>query len=177
MSTTKDLVGEYIDIEIRKEYAETLEERDECDTALQTVQGQLRRKIKGIDHIVMEMDRKLALVVAEEDIISREITRLKRRKNAIKRSKGYFNEVLLPIVVKEVGVEGVFETDTAKYKLYETYGKVDVNEIECPKEYLKIKMVEDIDRKKARADAIAAHKEGKEIPGIKIARVERVRRS
>tara|TARA_B100000700_G_C14971402_1_gene821596 strand:+ start:1063 stop:1596 length:534 start_codon:yes stop_codon:yes gene_type:complete len=177
MSTTKELVGEYIDIEIRKEYAESLQERNECDNALQVIQTKLKKKVKGIDHIVMEMDKKLALVVAEEDIISKEIARLKRRKNAIKRSKGYFNEVLLPIVIKEVGQNGVFETETAKYKLYETYGKVDVNEIECPKDYLKIRMVEDIDRKKARADAITAHKEGKEIPGVKIALVERVRRT
>ena len=38
-------------------------------------------------------------------------------------------------------------------------------------------MVEDIDRKLARKDAIEAHKQGKEIPGLKISLVERVRRS
>ena len=177
MPTTKDLVGQHIDIEIRREYAETLEERKECDVALHVIRKELRQKIDKVDYVVMEMDKKLAVVEAEETVITKEIARLKKRKKAIKNAKKYFNEVILPIVIKEVGNEGVFETDTARYKLYETYGPVDVNEIECPKDYLKVKMIEDIDKKKARADAIEAHKEGKEIPGVKIALVERIRRS
>ena len=177
MPTTKDLVGQHIDIEIRREYAETLEERKECDVALQSIKKELRKKVDNIDYVVMETDKKLAVVEAEENVISAEIKRLKRRKNAIKNAKKYFSEVILPIVVKEVGRDGVFETATAKYKLYETYGPVDVNEIECPKDYLKVKMIEDIDKKKARKDAIEAHKEGKEIPGVKISLVERIRRS
>ena len=177
MPTTKDLVGKHIDIEIRREYAETIEERRDCDVALQEIKKEIRQKIDKVDIVVMEMDKKLALVEAEEQIIGKEIQRLKKRKNAIKHAKKYFNNFILPVVVKEVGRDGVFETATAKYKLYETYGPVDVNEIECPKDYLKVKMVEDIDRKKARKDAIEAHKEGKEIPGVKISLVERIRRS
>ena len=177
MPTTKDLVGKHIDIEIRREYAETIEERRDCDVALQEIKKEIRQKIDKVDIVVMEMDKKLALVEAEDQIIGKEIQRLKKRKNAIKNAKKYFNNFILPVVVKEVGRDGVFETATAKYKLYETYGPVDVNEIECPKDYLKVKMVEDIDRKKARKDAIEAHKEGKEIPGVKISLVERIRRS
>ena len=175
--TTKELVGEYIDTEVRKEYASTHEEVDECDVSLQRIHNQLERKVDGIDYVVMEMDTKVSLVEAELGVLDKEIKRLKSRKNAIKRAKSYFNEVILPVVIKEVGTDNVFETDTARYKLYQTYGKVDVNELECPKDYLKVKMIEDIDRKKARKDAIKSHKEGKEIPGIKISLVDRVRRS
>ena len=177
MATTKDLVGKHIDIEIKREYAESVEERRECDLALQEIKKEIRQKIDKVDIVVMEMDKKLALVKAEEDLISKEITRLRKRKKAIENAKKYFNNYILPVVIKEVGKDGVFETNTAKYNLYETYGPVDVNEIECPKDYLKIKMVEDIDRKLARKDAIEAHKQGKEIPGLKISLVERVRRS
>lgn len=177
MATTKDLVGKHIDIEIRREYAETFEEKKECDVALQEIKKEIRTKVDKVDIVVMEMDKKLSLVEAEMDVISKEIVRLKRRKNAIKNAKKYFNDILLPIVIKEVGRDGVFETATAKYKLYKTYGPVDVNEIECPKDYLKIRMIEDIDKKKARKDIIEAIKEGREIPGVKISLVERVRRS
>ena len=129
MPTTKDLVGKHIDIEIRREYAETIEERRDCDVALQEIKKEIRQKIDKVDIVVMEMDKKLALVEAEEQIIGKEIQRLKKRKNAIKNAKKYFNNFILPVVVKEVGRDGVFETATAKYKLYETYGPVDVNEI------------------------------------------------
>ena len=46
MATTKDLVGKHIDIEIRREYAETFEEKKECDVALQEIKKEIRTAFK-----------------------------------------------------------------------------------------------------------------------------------
>jgi hypothetical protein len=78
------------------------------------------------------------------------------------------------MVIEEVGKDGVYETDTARYKLYETFGPVGItDENKIPNEYKKVTMVESIDKKKARTDLVA----GVDIPGFTIWKVKRVRRS
>ena len=88
--------------------------------------------------------------------------------------KKYFNGVLIPMVVDEVGINGVYETDTARYKLYETWGPVVVmDEEEVPDDFKKVVMTESIDKKKARETL----SKGAKIPGLHIEKVKRVKRS
>lgn len=89
--------------------------------------------------------------------------------------KEYFNKNLLPMIVSELGDEnGVYETDTARYKMYETLGPVAiVNHTLIPDEYKLWEHVEKIDKKKARK----VISEGSTIPGFHAERVKRVRRS
>lgn len=79
------------------------------------------------------------------------------------------------MVVEELGDDnGVYETDTARYKLYETFGPVAVvDDGLIPDEYKVVKMTESIDKKKARKDLT----QGVDIPGFFIEKVKRVRRS
>jgi len=79
------------------------------------------------------------------------------------------------MIVDELGDEnGVYETNTARYKLYETYGPVIVtNEKHIPDEYKIMEYIEKVDKKTARKDLTA----GEEIPGFHIEKVKRVRRS
>ena len=79
------------------------------------------------------------------------------------------------MVVNELGDEnGVYETGTARYKLYETYGPVVVvDEKQIPDEYKVMEYVEKVDKKTARKDLT----KGVAIPGFHIEKVKRVRRS
>ena len=39
--------------------------------------------------------------------------------NILKKTEDYFNKELIPLIIETAGNDGVFKTDTAKYKLYE----------------------------------------------------------
>ena len=168
--TTRELVGEYIDLDIQNQ----TDDSPEIEEGIVAVQAQLRRKVDGIDHFMVDIDRKMHLIDAEIEAFQNEIQRLKVRKRATESLKKYFNETLIPMVVEEVGTDGVYETDTARYKLYETFGPVAItNEDSIPDDYKKVEMVEKIDKKKARSDLT----KGVDIPGFYIEKVKRVRRS
>ena len=74
--------------------------------------------------------------------------------------------------------DGVYETDTARYKLYETFGPVDVDPHSISDDFKKVEIVEKLDKVKARKAAISAFNAGQEMPpGIDINKVKRVKRS
>ena len=171
--TTRELVGEYIDLEIQAEHASDEEILDISDK-LTSLKGTIKRKVDGIDYFMVELDRKLHLIDAEVEAIKKEETRLRVRRRATESLKQYFNGVLIPMVVEEVGINGVYETDTARYKLFETWGPVVVvNEEDVPNDFKKVVMTESVDKKKAR-DILS---KGNQIPGLHIEKVKRVRRS
>jgi hypothetical protein len=182
MSTAKQLLGEYIDAELEVELANAEEDPSlfaQKSDALQVIRHQIQQKFDNIDYFMIELSRRDNLLVAEIDTLKTEIKRLTNRKNALKRTDDYFKTCLLPMIVEEVGDEnGVFETNTARYKLYETFGPVLVDEARCPAEFKKVNIIESIDRKKARAFAMDAVKNGKPLPdSISIEKVKRVRRT
>ena len=81
----------------------------------------------GIDYFMVDIYRKMHLIDAEVEALTKEIQRLKTRRRATNSLKDYFNKTLIPMVVEELGDDnGVYETDTARYKLYETFGPVAV---------------------------------------------------
>ena len=171
--TTRELVGEYIDLEIQAEHA-SAEEIINISDKLDTLKGTIKRKVDGIDYFMVELDRKLHLIDAEVESIKKEEARLRVRRRATESLKQYFNGVLIPMVVEEVGINGVYETDTARYKLFETWGPVVVvNEEDVPNDFKKVVMTESVDKKKAR-DILS---KGNQIPGLHIEKVKRVRRS
>ena len=186
--TTKDIIGDYIDNENYIDYLEKTEQvsSDEYATKLKQYEDsrkrlelEVRNKIDKVDHVVLEVKRKEHLIDAEVDALKNEIDRLKQRKRSINKFRDFVNKVLLPMVIEEVGnKDGVWETDVARYKLYETYGAVDVNPELCSKDFIKVEIKESIDRVKARNAAISADKNDKPMPdGIEIRKVQRVRRS
>ena len=178
MPTARDLIGEHIDIELEMELCDE-EEFAEKNQALQVLRQEIKRKTDNIDRFMVEISRREHLIDAEIESTKIEIERLRNRRSAMLKTKDYFNKVLLPIIINEVGDDrGVFETDTARYKLYETYGPVEIDEKSVSSKYMVTQILQKVDKKKARADAIAHKKEGKALPeGIKIYKVPRVRRS
>ena len=183
--TTRDIVGDYIDNENRMEYLvkskDHLDDDDltRYDEVKLELQKEVRIKIKGVDSVVLEVKRKEYLIDAEVDALKEEIERLKTRRRSIGKFKDFVNKFLLPMVIEEVGnADGVWETDIARYRLYETYGPVDVDTELISKDFIKVEIKESIDKVKARNAAISADKAGKDMPeGINIWKVKRVRRS
>ena len=72
----------------------------------------------------------------------------------------------------------MYETDTARYKLFRTWGPLELTGDQIDDQYIYTRSTEVIDKKKARADAISAKEEGNDLPsGFKINKVDRIRRS
>jgi len=173
--TTRELIGDYIETDMNLQIEQDNEEQLILETQMSNVQGQIRKKVDGIDHFMVELSRREHLIDAEIEAIKQEQARLRVRRKAVTSLKDYFNKTLLPMVVSELGDDdGVYETDTARYKMYETFGPVAVtDESSIPAEYKKMEYVESIDKKKARKDLTA----GVSIPGFFIEKLKRVRRS
>ena len=135
---------------------------------------QIKSKVDSIDYFMVNISRKEHLIDAEIEALNDEIHRLKVRRKATESLKKYFNQTLIPMIVEEVGTDGVYETDISRYKLYETFGPIAItDETLVPDEYKKVTMVESIDKKKARTDLT----KGVDILGMTISKVKRVRRS
>jgi len=171
--TTRELIGDFIDLDMQLQYANE-EEAVVLESAMEVTKKDISRKVDGIDHFMVNIDRKVHLIDAEIEALKKEQLRLSVRRKATESLKKYFNETLIPMVIQEVGTDGVYETDTARYKLYETYGPVAITDDGILDNEYKY-MVEDwrIDKKLIRKHLTS----GVEVPGATINKVKRVRRS
>ena len=137
---------------------------------------EIAAKTSGIDYMIVEMNRRKDILQAEVGSYRDEIKRLQAHQNAIKKTEEYFNKVLLPMIIETAGNDGVFETDTTRYKMFQTWGPLEVvNEDEIQDQYKRYKI--EVDKKGARKSAIEAAEQGLGLAGFKIEKVKRVRRS
>ena len=171
--TARELLGDYIDLEIEVDSPDP--DLEVLLPQMDKVKGLIKKKVDGIDHFMMELSRREHLIDAEIEALKSEETRLKVRRKAVQNLKDYFNGSLIPMIVEELGDDdGVYETDTARYKLYETWGPTLVlEEAAVPDDFKRVTMVESIDKKKAKE----VLKTGAKIPGLTLTKVKRVRRS
>lgn len=177
MPTTKEIIGNYIDLQVDLMLADENEEQLMIEEKIKETESVMKKKVDNIDRFVVSIETKGSMIDAEIDSLKKEINRLKNRKQACSNLKDFLNKQLLPAVVREMGNDGVFETNTAKYTLYKSYGKVEVNK-ELAKDYINIKLEEVIDKKRARKDAMEAAKRGEQLPaGLSIEKVDRIRRT
>ena len=175
MSTTRELINEFVDLENEKEFANE-EDQAEIETSLVEIRSKLSKKADGLDSYLVEVKRQDSLIKAEIDNLMQEVKRLRARKKAVERTEDYFNKILLPMIVKTLGENNVFRTDTTKYTLYQTYGPVEVtNEDIIPDQYKRVKL--EIDKKAAKEALIQAKESGVGIAGLDIKKVDRIRRS
>ena len=73
--TAKELLGEYIDLEIEVDAPDP--DLDTLLPQLNSVKGQIKKKVDGIDHFMMELSRREHLIDAEIEALKTEETRLK----------------------------------------------------------------------------------------------------
>ena len=184
MATTKEIVGELIDINQQMELLEQktdidMDEHKILEEKRISLHKDVRTKIQNVDYFMMELNKKEHLIDAVVEALKDEIDRLRSRRNGLQRTKDFFNKNLLPAVIMEIGSEdGVYETSTARYKLYETFGPVNVDPHNISDDFKKVEIVEKLDKVKARKAAISAFNAGEEMPeGINIKKVKRVKRS
>ena len=184
MATTKELVGELIDVNQEIEYLEKLPELDmdslkRLEEHRVTLHQQVKNKLDNVDYFMVELSKREHLIDAEVEALKDEIDRLKSRRRGLEKTMDYLNKTLLPAVILEIGNDdGVYETNTARYKLYETYGGVEIDPHAVSDDFKRIQIVEKLDKVKARKAAISAHKAGDNMPeGINITRVKRVKRT
>ena len=177
--TTTDLIGELIEVEQELAITEDSEREDELKREQTKLQTQVKQKVQNIDYFMVELNKREHLVDAEIEALKDEIHRLKTRRKGLENTRDFFNKKLLPAVIEEVGnEEGVYETGTARYKLYETFGPVDVDAHVISNDFKKVEIVEKLDKVKARKAAISAFKAGEDMPpGIDINLVKRVKRT
>jgi len=175
MATTQEIVKQLLELEETIEgQVESQHERDTRNT----LQLEVQQKIESIDEFLIEVRKREFVMDASIEALKEEEDRLKTRRRALSRTKDWFNQKLLPFVIEKLGDEdGIWETDIARYKLYETYGEVKVDRSLVDDKYKKVEVRESIDKSKARKDAMNAHKNGKLIKGLSIERLKRVRRS
>ena len=165
--TSRDLIGIIIDLE-----EDILLEQDEdakviLENKLVEVKKEISKKVEGIDYVAIEMSRQSSLIDAEIKTMNDEVKRLRNKKAAIKKTEDYFNKTLLPMIIETAGNDGIFKTNTAKYKLYETWGPLEVNDEDViPDEYKRVKI--EVDKKGARKAVIEATEQGMGIAGFTI---------
>tara|TARA_R100001443_G_scaffold57000_2_gene67915 strand:- start:8927 stop:9481 length:555 start_codon:yes stop_codon:yes gene_type:complete len=179
--TTRDLIGTLIDLQIDRDNQELMEPDNPgplalIDDSIEEVKKEISKKTSGIDHFIIEMNKNVNLIDAEIKTHMDEIKRLRGRKNAVKRTEDYFNKDLLPMIIDTCGNDGVFQTDTTRYKLYETWGPIEITDENAINDNYKRFKVE-IDKKAARKAAIDAAEDGMGIAGFQISKVKRVRRT
>jgi len=184
--TSRELIDKYIETELEKDYAEmdsTLDDSEKAeivqslDESLEEQKAVLSRKVDQVDSFTLELSRQQGLIDGEIMSIRNELNRLLSRKKAIKRSEEYFKSVILPMIIETCGNDGILKTDSARYKLYDTWGPLEITDEEMiPDEYKRYKV--EIDKKKARKDVIAAKEEGNlGIAGFDINKKKRIRKS
>lgn len=175
--TTRDLVSDLVGFEIELEYATTDIEHTELMSKIDIIKSAIVKKTEGIDYFMVKLNRQTELIDAEIRVLTEEVKRLRNRKKAVTKTEEYFKKELLPMIIETAGNDGKFETKTARYTMFETYGPVIVmNEDEVPDKYKRFKI--EIDKKGARADLIAAAEDDMGIAGFEtIRKVKRVRRS
>ena len=184
MATTKELVGELIDINQQIEYIEQsseidMEQHKSLEETRTALHREVRTKIQNVDYFMLELNKKEHLLDAEVEALKDEIDRLKARQKGLKRTQDFFNKQLLPAVIMEIGNDdGVYETNTARYKLYETFGPVDIDPHMISDDFKRVEIVQKLDKVKARKAAISAFKAEEAMPeGININRIKRVKRT
>jgi len=179
--TTRDLIGSLIDLQIDRDYQALMEPDNPgplavIDNSIEEVKKEIANKTSGIDHFIVTMNKNVNLIDAEIKTHMDEIKRLRNRKNAIKRTEDYINKDLLPMIIDTCGNDGIFQTDTTRYKMYETWGPIEITDEDAISDNFKRFKVE-IDKKGARKAAIEAAEDGLGISGFKLEKVKRVRRS
>ena len=105
--TTRELISELVDLELTKEYRlkdidpalHPLIPTENIEEGLQIVKNKIRKKTEGIDHFMVELNRREYLIDAEIEAIKDETARLRLRRKAVESMKNYFKNELLPMIV------------------------------------------------------------------------------
>jgi len=173
--TTKEQINNIIDLE----FDLSLEpDNEEVKQELNKARQNLSIKVDNVDSFVMSINEEIAVLTAQLEVHKKEVDRMRNRLKSINRTKQYFDEVLLPMAIDTIGKDGILQTKTARYKIYETFGKTHVDENELEEIYWKEKIEKRPNVSLLRKICIKNYSENKDFPkGVKIYRLRKVKRS
>ena len=183
--TAKELIGEYMDVVLDLAMTD-IDEPENQNTILKleekrdALQIKMKDKVQSIDYFSQNIKERDYLLSAEIEAHKDEVSRLRNRQKALNATSDYLNKVLLPLIIEEIGDQnGVLETDTARYKLYETYGSVIITDQDkLPDAFIKTKITQSVDKAKLRKECMKSATAGEDMPnGATIMKVKRVKRS
>jgi hypothetical protein len=177
--STEQLLDQLLSLNLDILYGD---DSEETHYALMDAKGELvdllKTKTDNIDTVVEMTDRRIGALKGEYEVMQEELKRMSKRIKAAEIHKRYLGETLLPAIIYAIGTEdGRLVTKRAKYKMYETFGPVVIDELFLNDEYYKTTTTKMVDKKKAREAAKAAWNEKTTIPGALITKVTRVKRS
>ncbi|MBT7929791.1 hypothetical protein HN682_07755 [Candidatus Peregrinibacteria bacterium] len=173
--TTKEQINEIIDLE-----NDLLLEPDdpEIQSDLDVARKRLAIKVDNVDNFVMTINEEIAVMTAQLDVHKKEVERMRNRLKSINKTKSYFDEVLLPMAINTIGTDGILQTKTARYKIYETFGKTHVDPDVLEDIYWRTKTTKEPNVSMLRKICIKNYAEKKDFPkGVKMYRLQKVRRS
>ena len=95
----------------------------------------LLQKVDNIDNFVIHLEEKMAKLDAVKKVHKDEADRIQKRINSVKTLKDRMNKVFIPMIIETVGKDGVLETSSARYSMYETWGKMLYDPKKVPEDY------------------------------------------
>lgn len=178
----QELVTQFMELEQNREELELTgaNYNEHYEDTKENISLMLKNKITKIDKVMLDMSKREFLIDAEVEALTQEIDRLKTRKRALNRFKEFVNKFIIPWAIEKLGKDNKWETDYAKYTLYETWGplKILAKLEDVPEEFRKVEILESVDKKLARTEALKNHEEGKgDLSWCYLPRVRRIRRS
>ena len=119
--TTRELIDKWIEIQESIEFENNDEKIDELLKLKQELVNQMYEKVDNIDYAIVNIEKDIASLIAERDILMKEATRISKKAESLKRFKEYLNYNILPEIIKTIGKDNKLKTKTANYTLYQTW--------------------------------------------------------
>ena len=173
--TLHELINDWLLLEERLEYAEYLDDEtvDEAKKASQAVLNAILDKTDNIDYVAIKLEEKIESLNAVKQVHEAEIGRIRKKIASAKRSKDNLMGVMIPLIIRTIGHDGVVETKSARYKLYQRWGKPLYDPTKIDEKYKFTEEALKIDYATLKKDAIDA---GGKLEGVIVPRVDAVRR-
>jgi len=145
--------------------------------AFDELEKALKNKLDNIDEVLLSLETRKNIIQAKMDVLIKETDRLRTRRKILDNTKRYFNGILMPNIIKEIGKDGKLKTSTANYTSYKTYELGDVDISKLDKKYIKEEIKVKIDKRTLKKDALAKIKNKENIDGCELKESWRTRRS
>ncbi len=170
--TLRDLTSEMKEINDEIQYLAALDiDTQQLEETMESLQKKVMRKVNNIDFIAMSFDIAKGQLQALAQIHEQEAAIAKKKMEVMDKNKDRVYQMLFDVGLVEE--KKPLKTEKHTYFIQNTFGEVVIaDESQLPKEYVKTKIEQVIDKKKLREDVIA----GKEIDGVSVKRKQRVTR-
>ncbi len=170
--TLRDLTSEMKEINDEIQYLAALDiDTQQLEETMESLKKKVLRKVSSIDHIAMSFDIAKGQLQMLAQVHEQEAAIAKKKIELMEKNKDRIYQMLFDVGLVEANKP--LKTEKHTYYVQNTFGEVVIaDESQLPKEYMKTKIEQVIDKKKLREDIIA----GKEVEGASVKKKMRVSR-